>query len=162
MHKPAGEMRTRPAFACRAPSSARAGDCQTDCCWRSPTRWSACGHPAVVRLTLSHRVPAVFMTPMVVAAAQCKMLFYPDDLRSRRQPHKPPDRSRPHCHGQRYNTARQPYVRPSTRWRKAVSNRRFRRERSTALSAPATPRVLWRRNLLDDRVCMTLRTISPA
>src|ERR1700720_4964969 len=29
-------------------------------------------------LALAHRVPAVFMTPMVVAAAQCKMLLDPD------------------------------------------------------------------------------------
>src|SRR6201998_4292939 len=34
---------------------------------------------------LAHRVPAVFMTPMVVAATQCKMLLDPDDLRPRRQ-----------------------------------------------------------------------------
>src|SRR5690349_21023193 len=37
-------------------------------------------------LALAHRVPAIFMTPMVVAAAHCKMLFDPDDLRPRRQP----------------------------------------------------------------------------
>jgi len=37
-------------------------------------------------LALAHRVPAIFVTPMVVAAAQCKMLLDPDDLRSRLQP----------------------------------------------------------------------------
>src|SRR5205823_9749051 len=39
----------------------------------------------LARLALAHRVPAIFMTPMVVAAAQCKMLLDPDDLRPRRQ-----------------------------------------------------------------------------
>src|SRR6202047_2124824 len=36
-------------------------------------------------LALAHRVPAIFMTPMVVAAAQYKMLLDPDDLRPRLQ-----------------------------------------------------------------------------
>src|ERR1700739_1199594 len=36
-------------------------------------------------LAHAHRVPAIFMTPMVVAAAQCKMLLDPDDLRPRLQ-----------------------------------------------------------------------------
>src|SRR5204863_3356230 len=40
----------------------------------------------VASLALAHRVPAIFMTPMVVAAAQCKMLLDPDDLRPRLQP----------------------------------------------------------------------------
>src|SRR5215471_1006912 len=40
----------------------------------------------VARLALTHRVPAVFMTPMVMAAAQRKMLLDPDDLRPRLQP----------------------------------------------------------------------------
>src|ERR1700745_586473 len=31
----------------------------------------------LARLALAHRVPAIFMTPMVVAAAQCKMLLDP-------------------------------------------------------------------------------------
>src|SRR5438477_2190152 len=34
----------------------------------------------------AHRVPAIFMTPMIVAAAQCKMLLDPNDLRPRLQP----------------------------------------------------------------------------
>src|SRR5437763_3256808 len=34
----------------------------------------------------AHRVPAIFMTPMVVAAAQGKMLLDPDDLGARLQP----------------------------------------------------------------------------
>src|SRR5437762_3270808 len=37
-------------------------------------------------LALAHRVPAIFVTPMVVAAAQGKMLLDPDDLRPRLQP----------------------------------------------------------------------------
>src|ERR1700740_2082012 len=40
----------------------------------------------LARLALAHRVPAILMTPMVVAAAQCKMLLYPDDLPPRLQP----------------------------------------------------------------------------
>src|SRR6516225_2913384 len=34
----------------------------------------------VAWLALAHRVPAGFMAPMVVAAAQCKMRLGPDDL----------------------------------------------------------------------------------
>src|SRR5205814_8978646 len=34
-------------------------------------------------LSHAHRVAAIFMTPMIVAAAQCKMLLDPDDLRPR-------------------------------------------------------------------------------
>src|ERR1700738_3522021 len=40
----------------------------------------------VSSLALAHRVPAFFMAPMIVSAAQREMLLNPDDLRSRLQP----------------------------------------------------------------------------
>jgi hypothetical protein len=44
-----------------------------------------CGLPAVplpvARLAFAHRIPAVFMAPMIVAAAQREMLLNPDNLK---------------------------------------------------------------------------------
>src|SRR5215831_1515804 len=40
----------------------------------------------VASLALAHRVPAGFMTPMVVASAQCEMRLGPDDLSAQLEP----------------------------------------------------------------------------